>query len=197
MTNDASIRKVLIAYLIDKHKDDYEKRILEELCVNNGSCRVDIAVVNGILHGYEIKSDADTLDRLKEQVKSYSEVFDKTTIVVGTKYIINVIEIVPEWWGIILAKQNLNGVRLYQIREDGNNPQCDKLAVAKLLWREEALSILDDIGAAVGVRSKRRNLIYARLVNQLNHATIRDKVCDAILSRQDWRVDPAQQICGD
>jgi len=60
-------------------------------------------VVNGKLHGYEIKSDADTLKRLPAQAEVYSAVFDLVTIVVGEHHLDTVRAIVPEWWGIVKA----------------------------------------------------------------------------------------------
>ncbi|WP_300554835.1 sce7726 family protein, partial [Desulfovibrio sp.] len=55
--------------------------ILDELGVCSGASRVDVAVINGALHGYEIKSDQDTLDRLPQQILSYSRVLDRVTLV--------------------------------------------------------------------------------------------------------------------
>jgi hypothetical protein len=58
-------------------------RIIEELGVVHGKSRIDIAVINGLMHGYEIKSDKDTLQRLPEQMNMYNSVFNKVTLVVG------------------------------------------------------------------------------------------------------------------
>jgi hypothetical protein len=62
-TNDAIIRAALKRYLEGRHAQDDKVRIIEELGISHGSCRIDIAVVNGMIHGYEIKSDQDTLQR--------------------------------------------------------------------------------------------------------------------------------------
>ena len=65
------------------HKRDKKVRIIEELGVKHGTARVDIAVVNGIMHGYEIKSDKDTLQRLPRQISTFNPIFDQLTLVVG------------------------------------------------------------------------------------------------------------------
>ena len=48
--------------------------------------RIDIAVVKGALHGFEIKSDFDNLKRLARQVDLYSQVLDRATLVVGERF---------------------------------------------------------------------------------------------------------------
>jgi len=48
--------------------------VVDELGLNHGECRADIAVINGHLVGYEIKSNKDSLRRLEGQVNSYNAV---------------------------------------------------------------------------------------------------------------------------
>ena len=118
--------------------------IIEELGVKNGAVRIDMAVVNGIMHGYEIKSDRDTLHRLPNQMNEYNKVFDKITLVVGISHLHEAINLIPDWWGLKLAKINPNNeVIFYNIREAENNRIQNVISVARLLWREEALQILD------------------------------------------------------
>ena len=60
--------------------------MVDELGVCRGQVRIDVAVVNGRFHGYEIKSDRDSLRRLDGQVDLYSKVLDRATIVVGDRH---------------------------------------------------------------------------------------------------------------
>src|SRR5690606_32363510 len=112
---------------------------------NHGSVRADVAVINGIMDCYEIKSDRDTLQRLPEQIRAYNAVFDKVTLVVGFSHIYEALEIIPDWWGVKIAKTNTTGDVIFStIREPVPNTNKDKDAIARLLWREEALRILED-----------------------------------------------------
>ncbi|WP_052770006.1 sce7726 family protein [Paenibacillus sp. IHB B 3415] len=52
--------------------------VVDELDVCFGSARVDVAVINGRLHGFEIKSESDNLDRLPSQIEFYSRVFERS-----------------------------------------------------------------------------------------------------------------------
>lgn len=187
-TNDSMIRVVLRKKLEKKHAKDAHVRIIDELGLHHGDARVDIAVVNGVMHGYEIKSDQDTLFRLPEQIQVYNSVFDKMTLVVGKSHLYEAIKIIPDWWGVIVAKTDTDGNVIFNtIRKEETNKAQNQLSVARLLWREEALRILEDIDEAKGLRSKPRDLIYTKLSTVLDQKTLNKKVRETIFFRADWR----------
>lgn len=191
-TNDKIIRDLLLHELELKYKNNSSVRIIEELGLNHGASRVDIAVLNGVMHGYEIKSDADTLYRLPGQIRAYNSVFSKVTIVVGAKHLEPIINLVPDWWEIILVRQTKdNSASLYQIRNGLTNKCQDNEAIARLLWKEEAINILRECNAARGVISQPRSVVYERLANTLDTAALQQRVRDVLFSRTDWRVEPA------
>ena len=70
---DSDIRAVPRSSLFFKHLDEADTVVIEELGLCRGQVRVDVAVVNGLLHGYEIKSDRDSLRRLGVQVEVYGK----------------------------------------------------------------------------------------------------------------------------
>lgn len=188
-TNDLIIRSALKEVLKKKHAKDKELRIIDELGVKHGSVRIDIAVINGIMHGYEIKSDRDTLARLPEQMAEFNTVFDQLTLVVGKQHLYQAIHIVPDWWGVTIARINAKGKVIFQtIREPEDNKEQDKVSMARLLWREEALRILEEHGQAHGVRSKPREFVYQRLADVLETDILKEKVRKTLLiPRKDWR----------
>jgi len=189
-TNDLIIRSALREKLRKLYARDKKLRIIEELGVSHGTARIDIAVVNGIMHGYEIKSDQDTLQRLPEQMNIFNAVFDKVTLVVGKSHLYNAINMIPDWWGIIVAKADQNGSIIFNvIREGENNKEQDSVSVARLLWRNEALKILEEAGEAHGFYSKPRASIYEKLSTILDQETLSAKVRDAIFFRAEWRLD--------
>lgn len=191
LTNDRIIRNALKKKLEGSLKKDPDAKIIEELGITHGAARVDIAVVNGTIHGYELKSDMDTLDRLPEQMEIYNSVLDQVTLVAGKSHIYEAIKIIPDWWGITMARVvNSNGtISFYKIREAEKNPNQESIAVASLLWKKEALNILEERGKARGMRSKTRNVIYRRLAEALDHQTLREKVVQRLCARVNWRAD--------
>lgn len=190
-TNDKVIRVALRRNLENELKGSTDFRVIEELGITHGAARVDMAVVNGVIHGYELKSDLDSLNRLPDQMRIYNSVLDQVTLVVGKNHLHEAIKIVPEWWGITIAKiVKPNGtVSFYQIREAERNPNQDRIAFASLLWRDEALNILEERGQAQGVRSKTRKVIYERLTEVLDHKTLGAKVRERLCARVNWRSD--------
>jgi hypothetical protein len=56
VVRDRDVREALHRKVLKEHHGDADTLVLDELGLRHGTCRVDIAVVNGYLHGYEIKS---------------------------------------------------------------------------------------------------------------------------------------------
>ena len=103
-TNDALIRQALTDEL-NNRKSGKTSRIVQELGVWHGVARIDIALIDSHLHGFEIKSDRDTLDRLlNNQMEVYNAVFDRVTLVVGGHLFIEAFKLIPEWWGLEVAR---------------------------------------------------------------------------------------------
>lgn len=194
-TNDKIIRIALRSVLrkdVEKHrfKTKCPAEIFEEFNVKHGTARIDMAVVNGVIHGYEIKSDRDTLERLPEQMNEFNNVFDKLTLVVGKRHLHKAMYIVPDWWGIVVAKINTNNqVVFHTIRKPENNQKQTRISMAQLLWRKEALQVLEEQNKAKGVRSKPREFIYKRLADILNTESLRKQVSALLISREGWRSD--------
>lgn len=188
---DVDLRRVLLARLEEQYGADPETRIIEELGVEHGAARADVAVVNGTLHGFEIKSEADTLDRLPNQVIAFSKVFEQMTLVVCKKHLGAALSIIPRWWGVILAQEDARGALVLRNRRASRrNPCANGVAVAELLWKSEILGILDSMSAAKGVRSKPREVLSGRLAAILPGERLFDLVRRRLRSREAWRTSP-------
>jgi hypothetical protein len=187
-TKDREIRQELVRRLEIAYEDDPEHKIVEELGINHGSVRADIAVINGLMDCYEIKSDRDTLQRLPDQITAYNAVFDKVTLVVGFAHLYEALEMIPDYWGVTIAKTDKNdAVVLSEIREANLNTNKDKDSIARLLWREEALRILKQKQQDAGVRSKPKAVIYERLTSTLEVEELSSIVRQSLCSRPMWR----------
>ena len=186
--NDYQLRQALKSKVLARHAKDPDTRIFEELGLRHGAGRIDIAVVNGIIHGYELKSNKDNLKRLSLQVQIYSSTLDKVTLVVGHRHVAEAEKLIPDWWGIKLATVgSRGGFKFTEIRRAGINLLLDPLSVSKLLWRSEALTLLEELGEADEVRNKARAFIYAHLASIGDPALIRERVRYQLKFRTDWR----------
>ena len=160
---DSEIRSVLRSQLSQKHACKSRTVFIEELGLCRGQVRVDLSVVNGLLHGYEIKSDRDSLRRLNGQIELYGKVFDRATLVVGVRHLAEALDSVPEWWGVLLARRSAKGLQLKTMRAARSNPKKDPRALVELLWLDDALAMLEERDAARGYRGKARWIVWDRV----------------------------------
>jgi hypothetical protein len=188
--NDPQLRSALKRKVLSRYTNDPNTRILDELGLRHGAARIDIAVVNGIVHGFELKSDKDTLKRLPHQVQIYSSVLDKVTLVVGSRHANEAERMVPQWWGIKVAVVGARGgFDFVDVRRATKNPAQDAVAVCRLLWRDEALSLLYELGQAKSLQHKPRALIYSHLARVADLDVIRERARRQLKFRIDWRSD--------
>lgn len=183
---DVDIRNPLLVKL-ECQNAGHDYRIIPEMAVCDGLSRVDIAVANGSLYGYEIKSDADTLERLPLQAEYYNKTFDKVFIVVGEKYRNAIENYVPDWWGIYIASYNKrNNVEIKEIRRAKKNHEVCAEALLELLWREEVEGLLKSQGFK-SLSGKNRRVLRKMAINNISLPIIRDYTRESVKQRKEWR----------
>lgn len=186
--NDVDIRQNFHKKILRRQHAQKDTLVIDELGLNHGKCRADIAVINGYLAGYEIKSNNDSLRRLEEQVKSYNAVFDRISIVVGDRYINSIQNYIPEWWGVIVSLRGQRGaVNFDIIREARTNKNIDPISIAQLLWRNEAEEILQQKKLSPKILRQPRAILYEYLVDTLNICELRKFVRQYFKKRRNWR----------
>jgi len=185
---DIDIRKAAYRRLLVHAQACPDTLVINELGLDHGACRVDIAVINGHIRGLEIKADADTLDRLPRQVAAYGEVVDKASLIASPRHIDAAVAMIPAWWGVVVAHRGLrSGVTFHRIREERVNRTVDPVMLARLLWRPEAVAMLRGIGVAERDLRAPREALYQRLVVELPKRILAHKVRETLKSRLAWR----------
>lgn len=193
---DNDIREVLLDELYSRYSHVNDTKIVNEMGVLHGKSRVDVAVINGILHGYEIKSESDNLLRLPSQINDYNKVFDRMTIVVQRNYLESVRTMVPKWWGIMLVTKNKDKFNLREIRKGRLNDNVDPYSLSHLLWKEEALEILKKRHAK-GYIGKPRRIIYQKICDSITFEELKVTVNQQLKQRQGWRSEKPLILNGD
>lgn len=165
-----------------------DELLVEELGIEHGSTRVDVARLGQRLDGFEIKSDFDTLDRLARQMHAYHRVFDTLTIVTTSAFVPQVERLLPAWWGILQADRDANGqIVLQQVRPAADHPRQEAESIVSLLWRDEVLAILrDQLGAKVSSSANRVKL-YRQLAELSDLETIKQWVTTILRARSSLR----------
>lgn len=189
---DREIRAALRQQLETVYRNDVGTLVIDELGLCEGDARVDIAVVNGSLTGYEIKSEADTLQRLPNQVNVYSRLLDQVTVVSSPRHLEKVKKIVPEWWGLLEVSEQAGELNFRVSQQPQQNPSLDAFALAQLLWRDEALGLLIQLKAEKGMRTKSRPEIWRRLCDATSTPELAALVRGQLKARRSWRPVVAQ-----
>jgi len=184
---DQKIRELLLPFVQQEHRTTSTPLLIEEFAIYGGAIRADLAALNGVSHGYEIKSDSDTLQRLPDQVSAYSSVFERATLVSGPKHLGAALKIIPAWWGVVEVRDKNCSLSLQRVRDSEANPSPDGIAIASLLWKPEALRLLASLGIDKGVRSRNMEHLIERLAVELPTDRLARYVREALRARGDWK----------
>ncbi len=193
---DAHIREAIMLNLLSD-EDGNSDVVVEELAVCNGRARVDLSLINGALHGFEIKSEADSLKRLKTQSVHYSAVLDYVSLVAAPKHIESAAEIVPDWWGIIEVEDASSGVQFRVVRDGEINPDPHLPSIVQLLWRSEMEEVISNYFPELKVTRWNKREISEYLGQNLSRQILSSEVRRLIKSREDWRLDQPLSGYGD
>lgn len=196
--HDQAIRDVLIPRL--QRYSDGDPFIVQEWSIPGGIADVCVLGVDYVA-GYEIKSHADSMTRLRFQVPAY-EVFDHCHLVTATNHVRAALERLPRWWGVLV----IEGERLTTVREGQENPSP---RIAELLWQDEARRLVKKLGLWETVLAERRAAAVREGYNysrpHKGHMTAvltrhdfraRELVCETIRNRPDWRLADGRSVHG-
>lgn len=182
------IRQALRLRLSRQHTKQSDTVFIEELGICRGQGRIDLAVVNSSFDGYEVKSDRDSLRRLGNQVELYNKVVDRATIVVGHRRLTAVLDIVPDWWGVLIFHGSPESLRIEIKRRSKKNPGIDARSLVELLWLDEAIAFLEERSVARGIRGKPRRMVWDRVCENFELHEIAAKVRIQLKARRGIQV---------
>ncbi len=155
--------------------------ILDELGLCRGQVRADVMAVNGVLHGFEIKSERDSLKRLPMQVAMYSGVVDRASLVAAERHVARATQIVPDWWEIKVPVATRSGETRLKVKRRGRkNPAVNPRELVELLWYDQALALLRAHGAERGVAGKSREALWNRICERVPLRDIQAAVRNAL-----------------
>jgi len=179
---ERAIRSALLSLLSEGRNSG--SRVLEEFRIERGASRIDVAVINDALVGYEIKSDKDTFTRFSNQIHAYNRVFDRINLVCGEILAGYAAEVVPSWWGIILANRDPTGAICLSVKRVASaNPKQDPFSLASLLWKDEAIAALSSAKSNAPKKASAYSL-WDLISKSMTVEAIREAVADSLMRRQ-------------
>ncbi len=195
-TKDADIRAALHAKRLRRAKSHPNTLVIDELGLAHARSRIDVAVINGCIHGYEIKSAKDNLDRCATQIEIYRQTLQKLTFVVSPKHVAGIMSHAPEWCGVIEAERGpRGGINLQVLRNAAANPEIDPFMMAHLLWRDEVIQLLGQIGHTPKELRRPRKQLYEMLCETMTTREITASIRAFMAQRQMWRDRPTRARC--
>lgn len=156
--------------------------VIPELGVRCGAGRIDLAAVGSELVGWEIKGARDNLVRLPRQAELFGQIFGRLTLVAPERHLSAARAQVPDWWGLM----SVRGGELRLERPAGSNPGPDGVALAELLWKDEAVAIVERrLGRRI--RGPRR-VVWQHLADSIPTDELAAIVCAHLRQRPGWRL---------
>jgi hypothetical protein len=189
LTSDAEIRDALHLQKLHKYHQCPNTVVVDELGVFHGRKRIDVAVLNGCIHGYEIKSAKDNLLRFDEQLEAYVQCFEKLSIVTASNHIDDILVSLPNWCGLILAeKDDLGIIHFETLIPAKRNPSVNMVAMAHFLWKKEASDLLERLGEKKANLRGTRASLYQSLSERTNTSVLSSWIKNRFMHRENWRV---------
>jgi hypothetical protein len=143
--------------------------------VRAGCCKADVVVLNGTSTAYEIKSERDSLARLRNQVFNYRQVFATVNVVVSTSHLSEVLKATPEDVGVITLSERF---RFQTSREAQNRPGRIVPGMAlEVLRVDEAAAVLTRLGVEVpAVPNTQIRFELDRIFAELDPAAVHEEM---------------------
>ena len=151
-----------------------------------GNTRADVVhITEHFMHGYEVKGDHDTLQRVPNQLRCYAGAYDFVTFVVTEKHVPKLLPLLPAWVGVLVV--SADGMRPY--RPATYNATVERAPVAALLLLEEVKQFLLALGLT-GVSTLRgRDITHLlRTNNRIPLARLAQYVRERLIARLPQRL---------
>ena len=188
MTTDREIRAALHQKRLKRLHASPDTIVIDELGLAHANVIVDIAVINGTLDGFEIKSAQDSLARLPKQLMVYERCLERLTIVCDVRHAAAVKRMAPAWAGILQVEKGPRGaVRFRSVRPALRNPNVRPELLAHLLWRPEAIALLTQLDVAGAELRRPRKALYEHIAQKMTTAEITASIRSFMKVRQAWR----------
>jgi hypothetical protein len=151
--------------------------------VHNGNAIADIVAIYLDSHCFEIKSDRDNITRVLRQAEYYDLTFSKITLVTTEKNKQKALEILPAYWGILVASSEEENIKLSYFRKAKMNPNwCSEKALLSL-WKSELIDACSNLNLTDLKKSLSREKIASHLSKTQRKSSLRKELNDKLFNR--------------
>jgi len=157
--------------------------IIEELRVHNGNAIADVVAIYENAHCYEIKGEKDTLNRLIKQAEFYNTTFTKMTLVTTENHLSKAEKLIPDFWGLIVAKNSGDKIIFSYARKSNHNTTINKAIALSMLWKNELTLIAKALNNPCLKKSLTRAQLATLIANNKNKKGVVSDITLSILNR--------------
>lgn len=181
---ESAIKALVVKNIFLKENNDSATSnnfVIDEFSVANFSRRVDlIHLRKNKIFAYEIKSEFDSLSRLKGQVDEYLTHFDKVTVVAAPHHIDKILLLTPKH----VAVWEVVGSKLKIVRRGKISPITDKMKFIRMMTLVELLSLAKK--SNIEIKDKKRKTVELSLLSiPIKH--LREEVINNLKKRYSKR----------
>jgi hypothetical protein len=161
----------------------------KDLGLAHHKSRIDLTALSPLtIHGYQIKSDRNTLIHVEAQIKIYEQTLPYLTFVVTPMHVNPILEITPDWCGILtVIQQPINRINFSFARHEKPSPKLNPIMLAHILRQDEAIELLNEYGYAPKELNQPRNRLYHLLTECMTVPEIIASIRDKVAKRKTWR----------
>lgn len=178
--NDPVIRQKLKSYL--KNLPVKPRAIVDELHVHRGNAIADVVAVYKEPHCFEIKGETDNIARLLIQGKFYDLVFKKISLVTTENHLKKALNIIPDYWGVLVAYTNEAEVKFRHHRKASSNPNFVKEVALLTLWKQEMLNVSSTNNIEIPKKINKQELV-SELANNLTLKKVNTEIANSLFKR--------------
>jgi len=180
---EPEIKAMVLNKLLATGKLESRPLVVNELTLNNFSRRVDLALFEKkTFTAFEIKSEADSLNRLEGQLKTYTQYFDKVIVVAASKHISQVLKTVPENVGI----WEVRGSKIVVIKRG----KIQRLTTAKRLIQMMKVVELSKLVTTEGLSLKNKNRkVFEKALLKIPVTRLKKHAFQSLYSRFETSLD--------
>lgn len=134
-----------------------------------GACKADLAILNGTATVYEVKSERDSLVRLKRQIAAYLTVFARVYVIAAESHVDAVLACLDDDVGVLglTNRHQISTIREATDRPERTSPE----AIFNSIRTLEARLILEEVGTPIpNVPNTQRSCEYRKLFVELHPA---------------------------
>jgi hypothetical protein len=182
--DDAHVRARLLRYL-----DARGYRPLTEVALAYNRTRIDVIGMDprGVLCGFEIKSEADTLRRLNMQARRYRRYFEKLYLVGAEGHLEDAMKVLPHYWGIWGVRAHASGIHIIRRTPPSRSPRANRhqkaAPLAALMRKQELIVALGTIASDSTLDRLNRTQLAALCAERLSIREIERHLFESLHAR--------------